>query len=162
MFTIFSKTYYTIVFLFGGVEKHRLGIQRLSAGGSELGDCLGALRDGMLGKLTRKKQTNCSLDLPRRQGRLLRVSRELRGLESEALEDVVDEGVHNGHASLADAGLGMDLLQYLVDVRRVGLNALLVRLGASLLGGLGGFLPDSWCLGHDLRSMVLCLISNQL
>ena len=121
----------------------------LSRGRGELGDCLGALRDGMLGELTRKKQTNCGLDLSGRQSCLLGVSRELGGLESETLEDVVDEGVHDGHASLADAGLGMDLLQHLVDVRRVGLNALLVRLCAGLLRGLGGFLSDSRCLGHD-------------
>ena len=106
----------------------------------------------MLGELTGEEQTNGRLDLPGGEGRLLGVPRELGGLQGEALEDVVDEGVHDGHASLADAGLGVDLLQHLVDVRGVGLDSLLVRLGADLLGGLGGFLSDSGCLGHELRN----------
>ena len=44
----------------------------------------------------------------------------------------------------------MDLLEDLVDVRGVGLDALLGFLSSDLLGGLGGFLAGS--LGHLFSS----------
>ena len=47
---------------------------------------------------------------------LLVVSDELGGLEGDLLEDVVDEGVHDVHASLGDAGLRVHLLEHSVDV----------------------------------------------
>ena len=116
----------------------------------ELGDSLCALRNSVLGELSRKKEADSSLDLARRKSGLLGVTRELGGLKGEALEDVVDEGVQDGHTSLGDTSVGVDLLQDLVDVRRVGLSALAALLLAipSLLGGLGGFLSDGWCLCH--------------
>jgi hypothetical protein len=116
-------------------------------GGRELGDGLGALRDGVLGELTGEHEPDRGLDLPGRKSRLLVVLGELSGLSGDALEDVVDEGVHDGHALLGDAGVGVDLLQHLVDVRRVGLDPLgALALGSGLLGGLGGFLGR--CLSH--------------
>src|SRR3546814_1583169 len=102
---------------------------RLSGGG-ELGDGLGALRDGVLGQFSRKEEADSSLDLPGRQGGLLVVAGKARSLESQALEDVVDEGVHDAHAALGDAGLRVHLLEHLVDVGRVGLGPLLVGLGS--------------------------------
>ena len=67
---------------------------------------------------------------------------------ADALEDVVDEGVHDGHAALGDAGLGVHLLEHLVDVGGVALHALLVLLGAlaGFLRRLGALLGGS--LGH--------------
>ena len=115
-------------------------------GGGELGDGLGALGDGVLGELSGEHEADGGLDLPGGEGGLLVVLGELAGLSGDALEDVVDEGVHDGHALLGDASVGVDLLEHLVDVRGVGLDALLVLLGSSLLGGLGGFLGGS--LGH--------------
>ena len=112
-------------------------------GGGELGDSLGALGDGVLGELSGEHEADGGLDLPGGEGRLLVVLGELAGLSGDALEDVVDEGVHDGHALLGDAGVGVDLLEDLVDVRGVGLDALAVLLGSSLLGGLGGFLGGS-------------------
>ena len=117
--------------------------------GGELGDSLGALRDGVLGELTREDEADSSLDLAGGEGRLLGAAGELGGLEGDALEDVVDEGVQDGHASLGDADGGVDLLQHLVDVRRVGLGSLSRALGGgSLLGGLGSLLSDSGSLSH--------------
>jgi hypothetical protein len=49
-------------------------------------------------------------------GGLLVVARELGGLDSELLEDVVDEGVHGGHGIGGDADVGVHLLQHLEDV----------------------------------------------
>ena len=104
----------------------------------------------MLGKLTREHKTNSGLDLARAQGGLLVVGRELSSLSSNALEDVVDEGVHDGHSLLADSSVRVHLLEDLVDVRGVGLDALLGSLllvAGCLLGGLGGGLFGG-CLGH--------------
>ena len=101
----------------------------------------------MLGKLTGEHEADGGLDLPGREGRLLVVLGELSGLSGDALEDVVDERVHDGHPLLGDPSVGVDLLQHLVDVRSVGLSALLVALGTSgLLGGLRGLLGRG--LGH--------------
>jgi hypothetical protein len=120
-------------------------------GRGELGNGLGSLRNGVLGKLTRKHEANGGLDLARAQGSLLVVGGELSGLSGDALEDVVDEGVHDGHTLLADTGVGVDLLEHLVDVGTVGFDALLAALllavGGSLLGGLGRGLFGG-CLGH--------------
>ena len=107
----------------------------LGGGRGVLGDGLGALRDGVLGQLSGERQADGRLDLAGGQGRLAVVAGQLAGLRGDALEDVVDERVHDGHALLGDAGLGVDLLQHLVDVGRVGLDALGVALLAA--GGVG-------------------------
>jgi len=101
----------------------------------------------VLGKLTRQHKSDRGLDLSRGKGGLLVVLGELSGLSGDSLEDVVDEGVHDGHTLLGDSSIWVDLLQDLVDVRRIGFNTLLVSLGASgLLWGLSGFL--AWSLSH--------------
>jgi len=61
------------------------------------------------------------------------------------VQDIVDEGVEDEHSLVRDTGIGVNLLQDLVDVRGVGFLAdalllLLVTLGSgrlldSLLGG---------------------------
>ena len=80
-------------------------ISRLDEADSNLVDGLGALGDG--GELPRTElargehEADRSLDLGVRPGRerlLLGVAAELGGLERDALEDVVDEGVHDRHA----------------------------------------------------------------
>ena len=53
-----------------------------------LGDGLGALRHGVLGKLTGKDEADGGLDLTGRDGGLLVVGSELGGLGGDALEDV--------------------------------------------------------------------------
>ena len=81
----------------------------------------------MLGELAGEHEADGRLDLAGREGGLLVVGGKLSGLAGDALEDVVDEGVHDGHALLADAGVGVDLLEHLVDVGGVALDALLLR-----------------------------------
>ena len=89
---------------------------RLGGGGLELGHGLGALRDGVLGELTGEEQADGGLDLAGRQGGLLVVAGQAGSLKGQALEDVVDERVQDGHAALGDASVGVHLLQHLVDV----------------------------------------------
>ena len=71
----------------------------------------------------------------KREGALLVVAREAGSLKGQALEDVVDERVQDGHAALGDAGVGVHLLEHLVDVGAVALNSLL---------GLASCLRPSW------------------
>ena len=104
--------------------------------GGVLGHSLGSLRNGVLGKLSGEEESDSSLDLSGGESVLLVVSDELGGLESDLLEDVVDEGVHDAHGSLGDAGLRVDLLEHSVDVDGEGLNSLLVS-GDLLLLFLG-------------------------
>lgn len=56
------------------------------------------------------------LNLARRNGGLLVVGSELGGLGGDAFEDVVDEGVQDGHGAVGDTSVGVDLLE---DWRRI-------------------------------------------
>ena len=107
-------------------------------GRSVLGDSLGALGHGVLGQLTGEEEADGSLNLPAGDGGALVVVCQARGLGGDALEDVVHERVHDGHGLGGDAGVGVDLLQHLVDVDGVALLPasllLLVTLGDGLLG----------------------------
>ena len=77
--------------------------ERLSGG--ELGDGLGALGDGVLGELTGKDEADRGLDFPGGKGRLTVVLGELSGLSGNALEGVVDEGVHDGHSLRSESAI---------------------------------------------------------
>jgi hypothetical protein len=107
-----------------------------------LGDSLGALRHGVLGQLTRQEKPDCSLDLSGGDGAAPVVVGQAGGLCGDALKDVIHEGVHDRHGLGADASVGVDLLQHLVDVDGVALPppppALLIpsSLGLGLAGGL--------------------------
>ena len=137
---------------FGGPEKGLLvgvvvGHSLLGAG--VLGDGLGALRDGVLGQLSGQEEPDRGLDLPGGDGGPLVVVGQAGGLGSDPGEDVVDEGVHDGHGLGGDTGVGVHLLEDLVDVDGVRLLPPLVLLLlvslrdgllglARLLGGLSG------------------------
>ena len=99
----------------------------LGGGGGVLGDGLGALRDGVLGELTGEDETSSSLDLAGGDGGLARELGEPGGLESDLLKGVVDKRVHDRHGALGHTAVGVDLLEDLVDVRRVRLDGLLAR-----------------------------------
>merc|ERR1719347_1813245 len=89
-------------------------------GASVLGDGLGALRHGVLGQLSRKKETNRSLDLT---------------------------GGDGGPRLGRDSSVWMDLLQYLVDVDGIRLLPLALPL---LLVALGDRLGSFATLGCGL------------
>ena len=135
-----------------GVKKHRWlwddNQPRRTLHGSELGHGLGALGHGVLGELAGEDEAHGGLDLARGQRRLLVVAGQTAGLGGNALEDVVDEGVHDGHSLLGDTSIRMDLLEDLVDVGRVRFGTLgsLLSAGAGLLRCLGRLLARS--LGH--------------
>ena len=133
--------------------KAKLRLSSLAAG--VLGDGLGALADRVLGKLAGKKKTNRRLDLPRADGRPLVVVGQTTGFGGDALEDVVDERVHDGHGFAGDASVGVDLLQHLVDVDGVGLlSAMATLLLVSSVGG--GCLARLGSGAHGLDSGFRC------
>ena len=72
------------------------------------------------------------------------VADELGGLSSNLLEDIVDEGVHDGHGSLGDSSLWVNLLEDSVDVDSEGFNSLLLLDDHVLLCWLG----LSWSSWH--------------
>ena len=97
----------------------------------------------MLGQFTGKEKPDGGLDLPRGDGGPLVVESKAGSLTSNTLEDVVHEGVHDGHGLAGDTSVGVNLLQHLVDVDGVGLTplllAFLVSFGDGFLG-LSGLL----------------------
>ena len=106
--------------------------KRLGAG--ELGDSLGALRDGMLGELTREDEPDGSLDFPGRQCTLTTVADEATSFTGNTVKGVSDEVSKDSHSSLADTSLRVDLSENSDNVGRVRLRPLAVNLLASLLG----------------------------
>ncbi len=115
-------------------------------GGSVLGDSLGPFGDGVFCEFSGEEEPDSSLDLTRGDGGPLVVVGEAGGLGRNPLEDVVDERVHDGHGLGGDAGVGMDLLENLVDVDGVGLLPLPLPLLVTLRDVL-------CCLPGLLRSL---------
>lgn len=107
------------------------------SGGGVLGDSLGSLRDGVLSELTWEEESDSSLDLSGGESVLSVVSNESGGFVGDLLEDVVDERVHDGHGSLGDTGLWVNLLEDSVDI-----------YGESL----GSLSSSSWGLGSSSLS----------
>jgi len=95
----------------------------------------------VLGELPGEDEAHRGLDLAGGDGGLLVVAGELGGLGGELLEDVVDEGVHDGHGLGGDADVRVHLLEHLEDVDLVGLDALLglllALLALAVLAGAG-------------------------
>ena len=75
-----------------------------------LGDGLGSLGDGVLGKLSGENETDGGLDLAGGHGDLPVELAEAACLAGDATEGVGDEGVQDGHGSLGDSGVRVDLL----------------------------------------------------
>ena len=100
----------------------------------------------MLSELAGQQQTDGGLDLAARDRRALVVVSETGRLGGDALEDVVDERIHDAHCLARDTGVRVHLLENLVDVDSVALppssTVLLVtaawrlRLADGLLGAL--------------------------
>jgi len=81
------------------------------------------------------RQLKCemsSLDLATCDGRSLVVVSQTGSLSSDALEDVIDEAVHDAHGLRRDTGVRVDLLQHFEDVDGVGFLALTLVLLAIL------------------------------
>ena len=82
----------------------------------------------MLGKFSWEDKSDGRLDFSAGESVSLVVSHELGGFTGKFLEDIVDEGVHDGHGSLGDTSIWMNLFQDSVDVDGEGLGSLSVSL----------------------------------
>jgi hypothetical protein len=112
----------------------------------------------VLGELAGEDEAHRGLDLPGGDGGLLVVAGELGCLGGELLEDVVDEGVHDGHGLGRDANVRVHLLEHLEDVDLVRLDALLRLLLSLLLAALlarHALLRPWLLLGLLLRRLLL-------
>ncbi len=109
----------------------------------------------MFGQFTGQQQTHGGLDLSRCDGGALVVVSETRRFTGDALEDVVDERVHDAHSLRRNPGVRMNLLHHFVDVDSVallpGLSALLSSFNGGLSDGLlGALLRRGLCwFRHD-------------
>ena len=93
----------------------------------------------MFGQFSGEEETDSGLDFPGGDGGPLVVVGKTGSLSSDALKDVIDKRVHDAHGLGGDTGVGVDLLQHLVDVDGIRLlPLLLLLLLVSLLDGLGG------------------------
>ena len=112
-------------------------------GAGVLGDGLGTFRDGVFGQFSGEEEPDSSLDLPGSDGGPLVVVGQFGSLGSDTLEEIVDERVHDAHGLGGDTGVGVHLLQHLVDVDGIRFLTLVLALLSVLsngLGGLAGFL----------------------
>ncbi len=117
----------------------------------------------MFGQLSGQQQTHGGLDLSRCDGGALVVVSETRRFTGDALENVVDERVHDPHRLRRDPGVRMNLLHHLVNVDSVallpGLSALLSSFSCGLSDSLlGAFLRRGlrWFRHDDVdESMII-------
>jgi hypothetical protein len=109
----------------------------------------------VLHELTGEDEADGGFNLWGGDGGLLVVAGELGGLGSELLEDVVDEGLHDGHGLGGDVDVGVNLLQHLEDVDLVRLRPLLPLLVTILLAG--GLACRETLLRHGLLARGLLL-----
>ena len=118
---------------------------------SILGHSLGAFRHGMFGQLSRKKETDRSLDFPGGNGGPLVVVSKTGRFSSNSFENVVDERIHDGHGFGGDPSVRMNLLQHLVDVDCVGFLPLALLLLISLRNSLLSLPGLLGCFTADFR-----------
>lgn len=132
------------------------GFRRSLLGAGVLGDGLGTFAHGVLGKFTWQQEPNRSLDFPAGDGRTLVVVSQSRRFGGDALEDVVDEAVHDAHRLAGNSSVGVNLFQHFVDVDGIALLPpallLLISLGDVFLGFarfLGSFTASlRWHVGE--------------
>ena len=133
-------------------------------GAGVLGNGLGAFRDGVFGQFSGEEEPDGGLDLPGGDGGPLVVVGQFGSLGSDTLEEIVDERVHDAHGLGGDTGIGVHLLQHLVDVDGIRFLTLVLALLSVLsngLGGLAGFLGSfSRGLGRHVDSWVVTVKLN--
>ena len=65
----------------------------------------------MFGQLTGEDESDGSLNFAGGDGGFLVVGCKFGGFSGDTFEDVVDEGVEDGHGFVGDTSVGMDLFQ---------------------------------------------------
>ena len=99
--------------------------------------------DGVFRQFAGQKQPDRSLDLTGADSRFLVVVGKAGSFGSDALEDVVDERVHDAHGFAGDTSVRVNLLQHFVDVDSIAFPSLSSPLLLSVSSNclcLSGFL----------------------
>ena len=104
VFCGFNKNQVRFVFFISFFELFSI----LSRG--KFGNSLGTFRDGMLGKFTRKNQSNSRLDFTGWDSWSLGISSKLSSFNKGSIKDVSNKGVQDGHGFLGDSLFRVDLL----------------------------------------------------
>ena len=119
-------------------ETHKVSL--LAAG--VFGHSLGSFTDGVFCQFTGQKQPDSGLDFARADGRLFVVVGKAGSFGGDALEDVVNERVHDAHGFAGDTSVRVNLLQHFVDVDSIAFPSLSSPLLLSISNGfsLSGFL----------------------
>ena len=128
--------------------------------GRELGDGLGSLRHGVLGQFPGKHEAYCGLNFAAAERGFFVVRGKLSRFRRNALKNVLNERVHDGHALFGNTSVGVDLLEDLVNVAAVRFRALFGLFGTTRGGFLGrgfarGLLRWCWCLTHGWMLLLL-------
>ena len=110
-----------------------------------LGHSLGSFTDGVFGQFSGQKQPDGGLDLAGADGRFLVVVGKAGSFGGDALEDVVDERVHDAHGFAGDTSVRVNLLQHLVDVDGITFLSLSPSLLLAFYGLLTGLLRSFRC-----------------
>ena len=102
----------------------------------------GSFAHSVFSQFTGQKQPDSGLDLARADGRLLVVMGKAGSFGGDALEDVVNERVHDAHGFAGDTSVRVNLLQHLVDVDSIAFPSLSSPLLLAISNGfsLSGFL----------------------
>ena len=90
-------------------------------GAGVLGYSLGSLRHGVLGQFSGEEQTDSGLDLSGGDGASSVVMRQPACLSGDTLEDVIHEGVHDGHSLAGYTSVWVNLLEDLTQSMVLGL-----------------------------------------
>ena len=119
-------------------ETHKVSL--LAAG--VFGHSFGSFTDCVFCQFTGQKQPDSGLDLARADGRLFVVVGKAGSFGGDALEDVVNERVHDAHGFAGDTSVRVNLLQHFVDVDSIAFPSLSSPLLLSINNGFGlsGFL----------------------
>lgn len=103
----------------------------------------------MFGKLTRKDETNGSLNFARCDGLAFVGAGEVSGFNGDSFKNVIHEGIHNVHGFLGDSDVVVNLLEYLVDEGSIRIViSLAMRAGGLFGGGWSSPLLDGGLLGR--------------
>lgn len=129
-------------------------------GAGVFGNSLGAFGDCVFCQFTGQQKSDSCLDFPTCDGRSLVIMSKARRFCSDSFENVIHERIHDRHSLGRDSGIGVHLLQHLVDIYSEAFLPTLLPLFfvtgshrflcfSSLLDGLAR------CLGrHDSISLI--------
>lgn len=96
-----------------------LTLNKINSLSSEFGNSLGSFTDGVFAQFSRQNQLDSALNFSAAQSVFLVISDQLACFNSDSVETIIDEGIHDSHGFLGYSGLRVHLFQHLVDVHSI-------------------------------------------